>query len=73
MSKSTYSRYLKKVKFLVSIVYNLANLIFISIETTKVSMIHLTITMHCNWPIDHAINHSSVGLNRQAIQVFIEV
>ena len=30
--------------------------------------------MHCNWPTDHAIDHSSIGLNRLTIQlVFNEV
>ena len=34
----------------------------------------LGITMHCNWPNDHAIDHSSIGLNRLTIQpVFSEV
>ena len=30
--------------------------------------------MHCNWPTDHAIDHSSIGLERLTIQpVFNEV
>ena len=34
----------------------------------------LGITMHCNWPTDHAIDHSSIGLKRLTIQlVFNEV
>ena len=37
-------------------------------------MVHLAVTMYCNWPTDHAIDHSSVGLNRLTIQlVFSEV
>ena len=37
-------------------------------------MIHLTVGMYCNWPTDHAIDHSSIGLNRMTIQlVFNEV
>ena len=40
----------------------------------KVSMVHLAVRMHCNWPTDHAIDHSSIGLNRLTIQlVFNEV
>ena len=34
----------------------------------------LGMTMHCNWPTDHAIDHSSIGLKRLTIQpVFNEV
>ena len=37
-------------------------------------MVHLAMRMHCNWPTDHAIDHSSIGLNRLTIQlVFNEV
>ena len=37
-------------------------------------MVHLTVRMYCNWPTDHAIDHSSIGLNRLTIQlVFNEV
>ena len=37
-------------------------------------MVHLAVRMYCNWPIDHAIDHSSIGLNRLTIQlVFNEV
>ena len=37
-------------------------------------MVHLAVRMHCNWPTDHAIDHSSIGLNRLTIQlVFNEV
>ena len=37
-------------------------------------MVHLAVRMYCNWPTDHAIDHSSVGLNRLTIQlVFNEV
>ena len=37
-------------------------------------MVHLAVTMYCNWPTDHAIDHSSIGLNRLTIQlVFNEV
>ena len=37
-------------------------------------MAHLTMRMYCNWPTDHAIDHSSIGLNRLTIQpVFSEV
>ena len=37
-------------------------------------MVHLAMEMYCNWPTDHAIDHSSVGLNRLTIQlVFNEV
>ena len=37
-------------------------------------MVHLSVTMHCNWPTDHAIDHSSIGLKRLIIQlVFNEV
>ena len=37
-------------------------------------MIHLAMRMYCNWSIDHAIDHSSIGLNRLTIQlVFNEV
>ena len=27
-------------------------------------MVHLAMRMHCNWAADHAINHSSIGLNQ---------
>ena len=34
----------------------------------------LGMRMHCNWPTDHAIDHSSIGLKRLTIQpVFNEV
>ena len=34
----------------------------------------LGMRMHCNWPPDHAFDHSSIGLNRLTIQlVFNEV
>ena len=34
----------------------------------------LSMRMHCNWPTDHAIDHSSIGLKRLTIQlVFNEV
>ena len=34
----------------------------------------LYMRMHCNWPTDHAIDHSSIWLNRLTIQlVFNEV
>ena len=37
-------------------------------------MIHLAVAMYCNWPTDHAIDHSSIGLKRLTIQlVFNEV
>ena len=37
-------------------------------------MVHLVVRMYCNWPTDHAIDHSSIGLNRLTIQlVFNEV
>ena len=37
-------------------------------------MVHLTKRMYCNWPTDHAIDHSSIGLNRLTIHlVFNEV
>ena len=37
-------------------------------------MIHLSVTMHCNWPSDHANDHSSIGLKRLTMQlVFNEV
>ena len=37
-------------------------------------MVHLAMRMYCNWSIDHAIDHSSIGLNRLTIQlVFNEV
>ena len=37
-------------------------------------MVHLAMRMYCNWPTDHAIDHSSIGLNRLTIQlVFNEV
>ena len=37
-------------------------------------MVHLALRMHCNWPNDHATDHSSIGLNRLTIQlVFNEV
>ena len=37
-------------------------------------MVHLAMRMYCNWPTDHAIEHSSIGLNRLTIQpVFNEV
>ena len=29
----------------------------------------LGMRMHCNWPTDHAIDHSSIGLNRLTIQL----
>ena len=31
-------------------------------------MIHLAVRMYCNWPTDHANDHSSIGLNRLTIQ-----
>ena len=34
----------------------------------------LGMRMHCNWPTDHAVDHSLIGLNRLTIQpVFNEV
>ena len=30
-------------------------------------MVHLSVTMYCNWSIDHAIDHSSIGLKRLTI------
>ena len=37
-------------------------------------MVHLAVRMYCNWLTDHAIDHSSIGLNRLTIQlVFNEV
>ena len=37
-------------------------------------MVHLAVRMYCKWPTDHAINHSSIRLNRLTIQlVFNEV
>ena len=35
----------------------------------KVSMVHLTVRMYCNWPTDHAIDYSSIGLKRLTIQL----
>ena len=32
-------------------------------------MVHLAVRMYCNWPTDHAIDHSSIGLNRLTIQL----
>ena len=32
-------------------------------------MVHLAMTMHCNWSTDHAIDHSSIGLSRLTIQL----
>ena len=44
------------------------------VSLPKFSMVHLSVTMHCNWPTDHAIDHSSIGLKRLIIQlVFNEV
>ena len=34
-------------------------------------MAHLAVRMYCNWPTDHAIDHSSMGLNRLTIQLVI--
>ena len=39
----------------------------VSVSLPKVSMVHLAMTMYCNWPIDHTIDHSSIGLNRLTI------
>ena len=37
-------------------------------------MVHLSVTMYCIWPTDHAADHSSIGLERLTIQlVFNEV
>ena len=37
-------------------------------------MVYLAVRMYCNWPSDHAIDHSSIGLNKLTIQlVFNEV
>ena len=37
-------------------------------------MVHLSVTIHCNWLTDHTIDHSSTGLKRLTIQlVFNEV
>ena len=37
-------------------------------------MVHLAVSMYCNWPTDHVIDHSSIRLNRLTIQpVFNEV
>ena len=37
-------------------------------------MVYLALTMYCNWLTGHAIDHSSIGLNRLTIQpVFNEV
>ena len=42
--------------------------------TWKCRSINFTTLMHCNWPTDHALDHSSIGLNRLTIQlVFNEV
>ena len=32
-------------------------------------MVHLSVTMYCNWPTDHAIDHSSIGLKTLTIQL----
>ena len=32
-------------------------------------MVHLAMRMYCNWPTDHAIDHSSVWLNRLTIKL----
>ena len=32
-------------------------------------MVHLAMRMHCNWPTDHAIDQSSIGLSRLTIQL----
>ena len=32
-------------------------------------MVHLAVRMHCNWPTDHVIDHSSIGLNRFTIEL----
>ena len=37
-------------------------------------MVHLSVRMQCNWPTDHIIDHSSIGLKRLTIQpVFNEI
>ena len=44
------------------------------VSLPKISMVYLSVTMHCNWPTDHAIDHSSIGLKRLIIQlVFNEI
>ena len=32
-------------------------------------LVHLAIRMYCNWPTDHAIDHSSIVLNSLTIQL----
>ena len=32
-------------------------------------MVHLAVRMYCNLPTDHAIDHSSIELNRLTIQL----
>ena len=44
------------------------------VSIPKVSMVHLTMRIHCNWPTYHATDHISIELNRLTIQlVFSEV
>ena len=44
------------------------------VSLPKSFMVHLSLTMYCNWPTDHTIDHSSIGLKRLTIQlVFNEV
>ena len=57
----------EKNTFFLFIIYSF-NELKVLVILPKVSMVHLTIRMHCNWPADHAIDHISIQLNRLTIQ-----
>ena len=50
------------------LIYTFIELNVLLVSLPKVSMVHLTMRMHCNWPIDHAIDHNLIGLNRLTMQ-----
>ena len=50
-----------KITLLLFIIYSFIKF-KVLISLPKSFMVHLSVTMYCNWPTDHATDHSSIGL-----------
>ena len=57
----------EKITLFLFIIYSF-NELKVLVNLPKVSMVQLTMRMHFNWPVDHAIDHISIQLNRLTIQ-----
>ena len=58
----------KKITLCLFIIHSFIEL-KVLVSLPKVSMVHLTMKMHCNWPTDHAIDHISIELNNNTVAV----